>query len=196
MKKIIAIDIDDVLCDSIWSLIKFYDWKINWVNIQFEEFCDIWLNKIPKLNIKDSKQALKIRNNFFLHSKEFQNLKPKLSVIKKIKQRKKSDYKIFFVTWRVEILKDLTTKRIDKYFGWLYEKLIFTNQWTNKEIKKTDILKKNWIWFLIDDYLPNFENIDKYWMTWFLIEKPRNKNFETNLHKWITKVKSLEEIKL
>lgn len=192
--KTIAIDIDDVLCDTTWSVLKFYNGEINWVKIKYEEFNSIWFNKIPKLKVKDTKKAIEIRDRFFFSSKEFWRIKPTIGSISKINQRKKLDYKIFFVTWRCEQLKYQTIEWIDKHFKLVYEDIIFANHGTNSSIKKVDIFKNIWANYAIDDSLFNLEQNDKIWIKSFLLSKPWNKQFDPKIYKWITKVENWKEI--
>jgi len=150
MKKIIAIDIDEVL--------------VPYVNV----FCD-YINKYKLVKNEVSPNNFKTYNfskdlgcdekktNYlidkFQHSYEFKNYQSPLNGSQKVLKNLKNKYKLVIVTSRHLNIKTQTKKMIKKHFGDIFDEFYFGNEHglTGQKKTKGDMCKDANVDLLVDD---------------------------------------------
>lgn len=176
----IWVDCDDVISDTRSSLLKRQEFVSKWIIM--EDFTTYHLKDLKKLWI-DAIQALQIFDCFLSSSQYFQT-QPVPWAYEKLNERRNKWYKLFVVTARNEKYKDVTIKWVETYFPWIFSDYLFTTQYPNNEMLKSQLCNQKWIKLLIDDSIENIQDINSIWIPWILLDKPRNQWMEdTNLLK-------------
>ena len=171
--KIIAVDIDEVLSETLksmlrkhWYIIKNH--KVKWEdlnNYNIWEIEDLWLSK---------NEAIAMFAQFQLWSGFFNKIEPVQWAKKNILAMKEKWYKFYAITARLTILKPTTLLWLNRHFYWCFEKVIFANFFTKWEKKKSDICQEIWAGVIIEDNLETCIDCANQWMKCYLFDKPRN----------------------
>lgn len=172
-EKIIAVDIDEVLSETLKSMLKRHWYiiknrKIKWEdlnNYNIWEIEDLWLSK---------NEAIAMFAQFQFWSGFFNKIEPVQWAKKNILAMKEKWYKFYAITARLTILKPTTLLWLNKHFYWCFEKVIFANFFTKWEKKKSDICKEIWASVIIEDNLETCIDCANQWMKCYLFDKPRN----------------------
>ena len=122
--KIIAVDIDEVLSETLKSMFKKNNSQLNWKHINWEDITQYDLWNIEKFWIT-KKQAIFMFAKHQLWSWLFNKIEPVQWAKKKILDLKEKWYKFYAVTARLSILKPSTILWINKHFYGCFEKIIF-----------------------------------------------------------------------
>lgn len=172
-EKIVAVDIDEVLSETLKSMLKKYKYTIKNHKIKREdlnnyniwEIEDLWLSK---------NEAISMFAQFQLWSGLFNKIEPVQWAEKYILLLKEKWYKFYAITARLTVLKPTTLLWLHKYFSWCFEKVIFANFFTKWEKKKSDICKEIWASVIIEDNLETCIDCANQWIRCYLFDKPRN----------------------
>lgn len=194
-EKVIAIDIDDVLANTITSLLRKYNYNFNGIHIKFEDITEYKFWNIKKFNLTQRK-VLTLLVKHFLWSWIFNKIEPIPWAKEKILELKEKWYKLFIITARYPLLKLTTKLRLRKHFRWCFDGVIFAWFLNKNAKKKSDICKNIWASVMIEDNLENAIECANIWLNVFLFDRPRNWDFDPKKNKGITKVKSRDEINL
>lgn len=92
----------------------------------------------------------------------------------KLTERKKSGIKLIVVTGRSEGLRARTQERLERYFPGIFEEIIFGQELTPQERKKSEICKSAGIELMIEDRLPIVQELANAGIPSFLLDNPRN----------------------
>ena len=194
-KKLIAIDFDDTICNTTKFMLKVANNTFNGIKKSYNELThEKYLTVDFGLKLEDT---LPILDKILLNENFVKNCDPIKWSQEKIFKWKELWHKLVILTWRPEDIQYYRTKRrIDKYFPKIFDKIIFSaNIEKNYSRKKSEICKRDWIEILIDDMTKNVENLKDVWTKWFLINTPRNKNYQTD-NIWIKKINKWNEIEI
>jgi len=174
--KLIAIDIDEVLADNIVDIAKWhnknYNISLNKKDFLTYRFWETWGGT--------REQAVKKYHNFMRERGEF--ISPVPGSEEGIKQLSRKNT-LIAVTSRPLELQDLTIKWINKNFGKNIKEIHFGNSYsknTDKETKKSEILRKLGIKLLIDDQIRHAEDCANAGAKVLLIDAPWNQGFENS----------------
>ena len=195
VNKIIAVDLDDVLWDTIRWLLKYTHWKIWWVDISFDELNTTNLWEIKKLNIT-MKQSLWLYMLFLLWAWIWNNIDVIKWAKKKLLELKNRWYKLHIVTARHKSLRFSTWIWLYRHYKDIFSSVNYSNFLTNSAMKKSEICKKLWASIIIEDNLDNAIDCANAGIKVYLLDNPWNQNYNKKIHKWIIKVKWWEEIKI
>ena len=140
-RKIIAVDIDEVLCPFLhpmakWSKRRIKPGKIPYV---YKDIFDI--------SEKESRDMV----YGFYESDDFKNILPINQAQNGIKILNSSGYKVYIVTGRQNIVREKTETWLETFFPGGFEDLILTNSYTINEISKDDVCKSIGANMIIDD---------------------------------------------
>lgn len=192
MTKIIWIDLDEVLAETVDHALEFHNYQICWKNLNKDDIIEYYIYKIEKLEVT-KEEAINWFRKPLLHDYNLEIL-PVLWAHNWLKRIKEKWYKCKIVTARQsEILSEYTHKWIEKHFWNIFDDILFANHFTKNDISKSEICKNHWIEIMVEDNFEYALELAQNWIYTFLIEKPWNKNIKTE-HKNIKKVKSWEEI--
>jgi 5'(3')-deoxyribonucleotidase len=188
-KKRIAVDIDDVLANTISGIIEFhnanYETRLSLDDFRFDRFYKTWGGDAMQ---EQSKLQL------FYKSKHYKNLKP-VKGSKEVIQKLCKYFELFIVTARDEKFREITTKWIEKYYGDSFKEIHFANHYSeyDESIPKSKICSILNADFLIDDSLEYAQDCATGDRKVLLFDYPWNRDI--TLPRSILRVHSWEDIK-
>lgn len=196
-KKVIAIDLDEVLAETIDQLLKYYNYSFKWKSITKEDVIDYNLWKLDRYGISIS-DAKRMFFWFLFFSRKGWRIKPVKFSRAGIKKLKEKWYELYIVTARpsLTIFKRRTKHWVNKYFKWVFKWIKYSDYMMRNQKKKSDICKQIGAEIIIEDNLDNAVECAKNWIKAYLIDKPWNQWFDPKIHKGVTKVNSWKEIVL
>lgn len=182
MKKIVWIDMDEVLAETVQSALEHNWFKIAWRTLYKEEITSYKISDMEKF--KDLNQEIvDFFHNFLQHENSY-NIKPVDWSYEKLVYLKNNNYKLHVITARQESLKNSTYKWIEKNFPWLIDDVHFTNHFTKNSKPKSEVCKRIWTDFMFED---NFEYakeiVENANIKIFLLTKNWNINEKINIKK-------------
>lgn len=194
MNKILWVDLDEVLAETIDEVLKYHNYSINNMSITKNDISDYYLSNINKYNI-NRQQAI----NFFseiLTTSARENILPVQWAKEKLETLHKQWWKINIVTARREEIADYTHKWLDKYYPNLIDNILFANHFSDKEVPKSNLCLQKGIDYMIEDNLDFALELAQFGIKVYLLDKPWNRHYNSLIHLWVTKVYSRSEINL
>lgn len=193
MKKIIGVDMDEVLSETLDDALKYNKYMFNGIPIKRKDVLNYYIHQMPKYAADDIYAKRWFDN--LLASKKANNLKPVTWAKRKLMELKKKWYSLVVVTARSEEFKDMTWKRMRDHFPWIFDDMVFANHLTKNSVSKVDLCKNLWIHIMIEDNLYYATELAQAWIKVYLFDKPRNKEYNPRI-KNIVKVKWRKDINL
>ena len=192
-QKIIGIDMDEVLSETIDGVLEFNNYHFNNIPITREDITNYYIYHMPKY-IADQEYAKHRFSNYL--AAETTNSIPVLGAKEKLIELKQQWYVLYVITARPDALKEITWKRIDIHFPWIFDDIIFANHLTKDAVSKSSLCQNLGIEIMIEDNLDYAIELEQAGITTYLLEKPRNQQYDANIHKNIIKVKGWREISI
>lgn len=194
MQKVITIDCDDVLSETIDALLKYYNYNIYWKKIYREDVASHDFEKIKKYHYSFDERYYK-DIDFFLHKDSLHLIKPLIWAKEKLLEFKEKWYKLYVITWRPDELKKHTLDRIDLNYHNLIEDVYFANADKDSAIPKSKFCEDLWSEFMVEDDLRFARDIASKWIKVYLLDKPWNQDYdEKDKDMGIVKIQSWDEI--
>ena len=190
MPLCIWVDCDEVLSETLNELLKLPLLKEKWIkrsdviSYELSEVKKIWITLEEAINLFFS----------FFESPEYYMCQPVSWAYEKLYEMKQAGHTLFVVTARKKPHEQLTRKRVESHFPWIFSDYLFMWQHTENEIPKSQLCKDKWIQLLIDDSIQNIKDINNVWIPWLLLDKPRNQWIENS--ELLHRVYSWDEIDL
>lgn len=192
MTKIIWIDLDEVLAESIDFILDFHDYKIAWNSLIREDIVDYYLHNISKFWVS-KEQAIEWFRLAFLWDNNLE-ITPVFWALEKLLFHKIKGYSFKIVTARQsEILSEYTQKWVEKHYPNIFENILFANHFTKKDVTKSELCKLHNIEMMVEDNPTYALELAENGIFTFLLEKPWNKNFLLE-HPNLKRVQSWQEI--
>lgn len=195
MSKIITIDCDDVLSETIDALLKYYNYNIKWQPIKRNDVTFHEFDKIKKYHYTFDERFNKDMD-FFLHKDALHKIKPLKWAKEKILKLKEAWYKLYVVTWRWNNLKKHTLDWLDLNYSDMFDWVYFANADMPNFIPKSKFCLDLWAQFMIEDDLRFARDIASKWIKVYLLDKPWNQDYNQSIDKWIIKINNWDEIKI
>ncbi len=192
-EKIIAIDVDEVLAETIRSMLEKYNYTWKWKKVERENLTSYNLREIPELWMTKN-FALWMFVKFQMWSWLSKKIKPVKWAVEKILKLKEKWYKLFAVTARLSWMRFSTKLWLKRHFPNCFEWVVFANFFTNRARKKSEICKDIWASIIIEDNLETCKDCAENWIRCFLLDKPWNQC--EKLQDGIMRVFSWNEIEL
>lgn len=176
-KKIIWIDIDDVLALTIPNLVTFMKGHL-WVDINYEEVLNYKFHEMPHFREKNIwKMEIHDMWNAFFRSEHWSSIGKVSGSEEAIEKLLQDWFEIHLITARWIELEDITRIWLEKNFpsvtwGWLH----FTGSYSWKTKNKSEICTSIWISLMIDDNIENCLDLEKNWIRSYLLTRPWNAN--------------------
>src|SRR3989344_4048910 len=150
-KKIIGIDLDDILFDFFGHLCVFINSQKNTTYTK-KDMTDFMLEKVLGC---ERKEALDLIADFYL-SEEHENSLPiqgSQEAIKKLDE----NYLLFIISARPEYLRKRTENWVQKHFGNVFQKVYLGNHYHGNGLKRTklELCEKIGVCAYIEDFIPN-----------------------------------------
>lgn len=196
MKKVIWVDIDDVLSETVHSLVKYFN-EVHWFDINYENFQNYRVYEQEYFKNKNiSKMQMHDMWNDFFDSEYWYNLKKVNWSLESIQELKKRWYDMHLITARWQELEENTLNWIKKEFqGIEFQGIHFVWSYSWKWMKKSEICNKYWIKIMVDDNHENCIDLHEYWVETYLITRPWNKDYnEQEHHPYVKRVNTWSEI--
>ena len=143
--KVIAVDIDEVLCPFLKPMMK---WK-GFEPLEVTDFVPYVYSQILKISEDESQKMVRD----FYETEEFANLKPIMGAQAGIAYLKGRGHRLYAVTGRQSSVRTKTETWLDTHFPYAFDDLVITNSYTPCEISKSDICRALNIGLIIDDNL-------------------------------------------
>ncbi len=185
--KKIGFDLDDVLMSFSDSLREHFNLKYN-KNVKRSDITSFYVEEFFDIDPTEARKAI---DDFYHHEDHAQALplEGSLDSIKKLS----INNKLYIVTARPDLVKEITQKWLDKHFPNLFETIQYTNHHDKeKRRKKSEVAKELEIEIFIDDSLDNAKDISESGIPVLLFDTPWNQTEE--LPELVTRVYSWEEI--
>jgi len=142
MNTKIAVDVDEVLVHFLKPMVK---WKGK--QLPYKPKYNYLYREIFNCTEEESQEILKK----FYKSREFRSLQPIPGSQKALFNMSMHYDKVYVLTGRQEIVRRETEFWIDTHFPGVFDDIILTNSFTDKEVKKVDICQALGIGLMIDD---------------------------------------------
>lgn len=194
MNKILWVDLDEVLAETIDEVLKYNNYMVKWQAIYKDDISDYYISNIPKYNL--------IRDDavdFFwsvLKSPARENILPVQWAKEKLIELKNNWRKITVVTARREEISEYTRNWLHRFYPELIDNILFANHFSDNEIPKSTLCKENWIKIMIEDNLDFAMELASFWIKVYLLDKPWNCHYNPLIHLWVQKVYNWSEISL
>tara|TARA_R110001592_G_scaffold51_1_gene271 strand:- start:579 stop:1178 length:600 start_codon:yes stop_codon:yes gene_type:complete len=141
--KVIAVDIDEVLCPFLFPLMKWKKFTPKSKKYPYH------YSKIMDISEQDSQKMVQE----FYNSEDFAVLKPLMGAQAGIAYLKNRGHKLYAVTGRQTSVHHKTEAWLNTYFPYAFDDLVITNSFTPYEVPKSDICRSLNIGLIIDDNL-------------------------------------------
>lgn len=190
-KRIIAVDVDDVLLDSAWHIINYYN-ETHGTDIQLQ---DMYSRDTTVWGVSDIDIAIR-RVDVYLTSEAYTNLAPMPEAVRAI-SRLSSAHELHVVTGRGDFIAEPTRQWLRRHFADAFQTVEFTNfiRPSDGQVKsrpKADVCSQIGADMLIDDHLHHAQAVAAAGMGVILLDRPWNQS-ET-LPTGVTRVGSWPEI--
>jgi uncharacterized HAD superfamily protein len=195
MEKIIWVDLDEVLSETIDGVLKFHNYKLNWIPAHKEDISNYYLWDIEKYWLTQE-EGVKYFRSFLDEAQKSDEILPVQWAKEWLELLKNDWWKIVIVTARREEIKDFTIHRLDQHFKWLRDEILFASHFTVNSVEKSELCKQNWINIMIEDNLEYAIELANAWVKMYLLDKPWNNRFNPEVNKWITKFYDWTELKI
>lgn len=193
MEKIIGIDLDEVLSETVETMLKSHDNMINGIPIYKEDISDYYIFNIKKYKLSQE-DAVRYFRNFYDQTQSNDDIPAIKGSVDWLKRLKKNWWKIVIVTARREEIRDITISRLDHHFPWLWDDILFASHFTDKQINKSELCKQHWINIMIEDNMDYAIEMANAGIKMYLIDRPWNQKFNPEIHKGITKFYDWREL--
>lgn len=193
MEKIIGVDLDEVLSETVETMLKSHNNKINGISIYKQDISDYYIFNIKKYKLSQE-DAVRYFRNFYDQTQSNDDIPVIKWSVNWLKRLKKNWWKIIIVTARREEIRDITIGWLNHHFPWLWDDILFASHFTDKQINKSQLCKQNWINIMIEDNLDYAMELANAWVKMYLLDKPWNKRFDPEIHHGITKFYDWSEL--
>jgi len=193
--KIIWVDLDEVLSETMDFLLEKNDNKIGDYKIIKEDIKDYYIHKIPDLDlsVEEAIEWFQIPMNNDIINLE---IKAVNGALNKLIEFRTNWYKIVVVTARIEEkFWEYTEKWLEKHFPNLIDEIIFTDHFTDKHRHKWEVCKELWIEYMIEDNMDYALDLAENWIKTFILEKPWNSHREEK-HENLIKINHWNDFKI
>lgn len=196
MTKIIWIDLDEVLAETIDQILEDNDFVLWNTRVKREDILDYYIYKNKNIDIS-LEDAIRLFHGVYLNDIDL-NIKVVDWSYCKINEFKNKWYTLKIVTWRPDDVEDYTKEWVNKYFKDIFDSIHFANHFNysldeKKKRLKSEICNELWISIMIEDNFDYALELAQNWIYTYLLEKPWNKHINID-HPNIKKVKSWKDI--
>eukprot|EP01080_Neovahlkampfia_damariscottae_P005889 gene5889-9717_t len=148
-KKVLAVDVDEVICHFVPHLIDFHNEKYE-TDMVVDTFHNYSFHKVWGGTPEEA--SAKVED--FFQSDHFKNLLPIKGAYEQL-QELKQDFKLVIVTSRQHQLREDTESFIQKYYPDTFDEMLFGNHYgkVGKKMTKSEMCKSIGAELLIDDNL-------------------------------------------
>ncbi len=190
---LIAVDMDEVLTETAKWLLKFHDYKFFGKILKYEWITNYRFQEIPWYTDASKEYALTYFVEY-INSAESKDTEIVLWAKEKLENLKKIWYRFVVITGRAINVETATRAYLEKYYPNIFEEVYFCAYDTPNQKDKYTVCQELGITTIIEDHLANSIKYAQQGIEVILLDKPRNQDYNPQIHKHITKVKSWDEI--
>ncbi|MDD3262997.1 MAG: HAD hydrolase-like protein [Candidatus Absconditabacteria bacterium] len=194
MEKILGVDLDEVLAETVDEVLKHNNYMIKGQAIYKDDISDYYLSNMSKYNLVKEDAV-----DFFwsaLKSPTRENILPVKGAKEKLIELKDNGRKIVVVTARREEISEYTKSWLNRFYDGLIDDILFANHFSENEVPKSTLCKKNGIQIMIEDNLDFAMELASFGVKVYLIDKPWNRHYNSLIHLGVQKVNNWSEISL
>ncbi len=195
MNKVIAVDMDDVLSETIDAFLESYNHNIKWKKITRNDVTDHEFENIKEYDLS-FEERYQHDLDFFLNKDTIAILKPVKWAKEKLLEWKNKWYKLYIVTWRPEIIRNQTEEWLSHYYPDIFDEIFLANLDDSNDTPKSLFCINIWAEVMIEDNLIFAREVAEKWIKVYLLDNPWNSEYDENLDKGIVKVESWTEIEI
>lgn len=183
MKKTLAIDFDDVLCETTRAFLDFNKYKYGF-EVSYE---DVGVDVYKALGISETEEIK--RWSEFFDAPEFCYLIPVVGMIEAL-QKLKDEYKLIILTARAKEWHAQIPTWIERYVPGIFEEIVFTADLDTENKAKGGFCKNRDIYALVDDEPEQVRSCVECGVRVFVFDRPWNKEVSREA----IRIKSFSEI--
>jgi phosphoglycolate phosphatase-like HAD superfamily hydrolase len=149
MQKIIGVDCDEVLSDTMGQILQLPFFVSKGIQRQDITNYEMWAIPIFRLSLEESTQ-------FFwklFNSDAFWEIQPLAGAREKLQERKSQGHKLIVVTGRPLAFKERTKQRVHQHFPDIFDDFLFSSHNTANEVPKSELCKQAGIQLVVEDNL-------------------------------------------
>lgn len=170
---IIGVDMDEVLCESIESVLKHYNYIINGVTISKDDITNYHWREMSEFGIT-MMQAVELFDNVLL-TDHHDFVEPVWWAYDNLFTLKQQWHQLIIITARRDLLQDNTHRWISTHYPDLFDEIYFAWHFTNKHREKSDICHELWVQIMIEDNPHYTRELVQWWIPTILLDKPWNR---------------------
>jgi len=188
MKKIITIDLDNVLAKTTEAFLEYYA-KHYGKEIDINEIKYAYFNDNEQFDAIDTLEEWRRVYRYFMWNTNFEVIPGAREGVKVLHERW---YILHILTWRNQDQEVLTYTWVEENFPGIFEDIHFSHAKTEKEVSKWELCKSLWAILHIDDFLDFSTSVAEQWILVYLFDRPRNQ--DNTIHPLITRIAWWEEV--
>ena len=193
--KIIWVDLDEVLSETIDYLLEYNNYMIWSYSIKREDVKDYYIHRMDHLDITEELAVDWFRKPMLNDIDKKQIIPIKWSK-NKLLELKDKWHSLVIITARTEdVFWEYTKKWINHHFEWIFDDIIFANHFHKESKEKHQICMEMWINIMIEDNYDYAMWLSKSWVKTYLLEKPWN-NWQNDYHDNIIKIMSWDDLNI
>lgn len=198
MKKVIGIDLDDVLAETIDYILAFHDYQIWGLPIQRSDIISYHIPSIPGYETITPEIALDYFVSPMLAPDATTALKPVEGSLEKVKEFKAQGWEIQVITARSEPVRAATMAWLEYHFPGLIDGVTLCNHLNpdHPMLNKEDVAVELGAQYMIDDNYCYAKGLVEKGISTFLPDKPWNQQHDPEQDPGIIKIQHRSEIKL
>lgn len=198
MKEVRAIDIDEVLFETIDQILEYHGYRINNQKITKNDITDYHIYKVKKFNINKENGVQWFHG--FLQSEEVHKIQP-VQWAKEVLEKIQAQGNILIaITWRLEKYSSRTAEALQKHYPGVLSDVIYLNAYGDMNTRKitqetkSHICKKFWATIMVEDDLHYAQELADNGIKVYLLDKPRNQEYKNGMHPNIIKIDERKEL--
>ncbi len=193
MEKIIGIDLDEVLSETIDGVLKFHNHIINGIPASKNDISAYYLRDVDKFWMT-KEEWMKYFRRFLDEAQRSEDIFPVEWAKEWLEKLRQEWWKIIIVTARRIEIKDFTIHRLNEHFLWLWDEILFANHFSQNEISKSELCKQHGIHIMVEDNFEYAIDLATAGIKTYLLDKPWNQKYEKWIYPNIIKVSWREEL--
>lgn len=187
MQKVIGVDLDEVLSETVDGVLKFHGYQINGKPATRDDITNYYIFNIEKYGLS-KEEGIRYFRAFLDEAQRSEDILPVKGAKEGLEKLRREGWKIIIVTARREEIKDFTILRLNDYFQGLRDEIVFANHFSEHEKNKSELCKEHGIEIMIEDNAEYAKELADAGIHVYLLEKPWNRSYSNGMNPNITKV--------
>jgi len=194
-KKVITIDCDEVLANTIDAVLEHHHYQVKWEILTREQITNYHLHEMKSLYMTQ-KEDKNYFDGFLRKKASIDVIQPVVWAREKLQALKDAGHTLYVVTWRSDELQHNTYAWVDKHYPSLFDDIVFANTHKYNQKKKSDICHDLQSILMVEDFLFYARDVWQSWIKTYLLDRPRNKEYDPQQDACVVKVKDRSEVEV